>query len=278
MRRVKKHLVIKNFFVSIFAILFVIIPFWMLFVNSFKTPAEVNELKLNLPVKWNLIENYSTVIKEGKILRGFSNTLIVLIFSLFIVIFLASLASWIFARNKLKIIQIIYYIAISGILIPPAVITTIRVLKLLHIYGNLFGLVIFYSGAIMSFAIFFITGFIKTIPFELEEAAKIDGASLIGVFFKIILPLLKSVISTSVIILTLFIWNDFIYPFYFLTHPSQYTVTLGLYNFIVGGAYYNINWHLLFADIVVTSIPLIILYFVLQKRIISGITAGAIKG
>lgn len=269
--------VIKNILVFIFAVLFILLPLWFVIVNSFKPLAEAKELSLRLPEDWKILENYSIVFFEGNIARGFLNTLIISILAQFVIVMLASLASWVFARARSKVVQLFYYIAISGILIPPAVITTIKVLKFLRIYGNLLGLTIFYTGAIMSFAIFFMTGFIKTIPVELEEAARIDGATNIGLFFRIIFPLLTPVISTTVVILTLFTWNDFIFPFYFVRSPDNYTMTLGLYNFIAG-TYMDTNWQLVFADIIVISLPLLIIFFVLQKRIVRGLTGGAVKG
>lgn len=128
----------------------------------------------------------------------------------------------------------------------------------------------------MAFSIFFTTGFIKSIPRDLEDSARIDGCSNVKVFFKIILPLLKPVTVTIIVFLTLFIWNDFIYPFYFLRTTSQYTLVLGLYSFFSSYSY-SFNWHLIFADLVLVSLPLIIAYFFAQKLVVSGIMAGAVK-
>jgi raffinose/stachyose/melibiose transport system permease protein len=275
-KRQKKFIIIKNILVGIVALLFVLIPFWMVVVNSFKPAAEAAGLKLTLPERWNVIENYSTVIREGKLGSGFLNSLLLTFAVLILSIFIASMASWIIARVKSKYISIIYFILISGVLIAPPIITSIKVMRWLNIYGNLYGLVLFQTGIIIPFGVFFITGFIKTIPIELEEAAKIDGCSNPGVFFRIILPLLKPIIFSTVIIFTLFVWNDFIYAFYMLSSSKDFTITLGLYYFAVSNLY-TINWHLVFANVILISLPFVIMFFVLQRKIFSGIMAGAIK-
>jgi len=277
MKKINIITLVKNILVFIFGASFVLVPLWMLVINSFKTLGEAKELSLALPTKWVGLENYILVLTEGRMARGFVNTLLITVVTITLVIIIASLAAWVLARSRSRVFPILYYVIISGIMIPPAVITTIRVLKFLNIYGSLFGLVLFYLGAILPFTIFYMTGFVKNIPMEIEEAARIDGASTFGIFGRIILPLMRPIIASSVIIFTLHTWNDFLYPFYFVNDTDNYTMTLGLYNFIAG-AYKDINWHLLFAAIIVISAPLVILFFILQKQILKGITAGSVKG
>jgi len=277
MKKINIITLVKNILVLIFGASFVLVPLWMLVINSFKTLGEAKELSLTLPTKWVGLENYILVLTEGRMARGFVNTLLITVVTITLVIIISSLAAWVLARSRSRVFPVLYYVIISGIMIPPAVITTIRVLKFLNIYGSLFGLVLFYLGAILPFTIFYMTGFVKNIPMEIEEAARIDGASTFGVFGRIILPLMRPIIASSVIIFTLNTWNDFLYPFYFVNDTDNYTMTLGLYNFIAG-AYKDINWHLLFAAIIVISAPLVILFFILQKQILKGITAGSIKG
>ncbi len=169
-----------------------------------------------------------------------------------------------------------YYVSIVGILLPPAIVTAVLVLQRLHVFGSLFGLGLFYIGVFSSFAIFLVTGFVKGIPYELEEAAKLDGAGPVNVFFRIILPLLKPILWTGGVVLLLAIWNDFFYPFYIISSPQQDTLMLGLYNFAEANQY-EVRWQLVFGDVVLTSLPLIIVYFVAQRRIVSGLMQGAVK-
>ncbi|MDD5658919.1 MAG: carbohydrate ABC transporter permease [Actinomycetota bacterium] len=272
----KKNVSARYFAVGLLAFIIILLPFWLILINSFKSLRESSILGFNLPSKWYLIENYSTVIKKGDFFRGFFNTLFLTITTIPSIVILGSLASWIFARSKSKIISIIYYVTISSILIPPAVVTSVKVLKILHIYGSYLGIILFYIGTLLSFSIFFTTGFIKSIPKELEEAARIDGCTNIQVFFIIILPLLKPIIVTVAIFLTLSIWNDFIWPFYLLKGDASNTLVLGLYRFVSSGER-SINWHLVFADLILVNAPLFIAYFFAQRMIISGIMGGAVK-
>ena len=268
---------IKYLILFLFTSSVVIVPLWMVVVNSLKPAKESKMLGLNLPQQWNFIENYKTVILEGHLVRGFFNTLLLTVCSVTLVIIFGSMVSWVLARKKAKYISILYYIFISGILIPPAIIASIRVLRVLHIYGTYIGLILFYTGVFMPLVIFFTTGFVRTIPMELEEAAKIDGANPAGVFFRIIFPLLRPVRMTSIIFVSMFLWNDFIYPFYFTTSSSQHTMTLGLYYF-VGRFYMEIRWDLVFADVILVSMPLILVFIFAQRSIVHGIMGGATKG
>jgi raffinose/stachyose/melibiose transport system permease protein len=268
--------VIKNIIIGFLAFITVGIPFWLVVVNSFKYTKDANKLELTLPKQWHILANYKEVIIKGEILKGFLNSLLITIVSVAVIVFISSLAAWIFARSKTRKINILYLICLAGVLLPGATITCIKLFKTLNIYGSYAGLIIYYIGIFTSFAIFLITGFIKTIPLELEDAAKIDGCSNYGIFFKIIFPLLNPVLSTLVILLTLFIWNDFYSPLYFLRKTSYYTMPLGLYNFF--SVYFKqVKWELVFADVIIVSLPLFILFFFLQKKIISGIMGGALK-
>jgi raffinose/stachyose/melibiose transport system permease protein len=158
---------------------------------------------------------------------------------------------------------------ISGILVPPAIVTTIRLLRAMGLYGSETGLVFFYCGWLMAIAIFLITGFVKTIPLELEEAARIDGASALVIFRRIIFPILRPITIAAGFIMLLVMWNDFLYPFFFLNGSNNQTLTLGLYNF-VSASLYEVKWNLVFADVVVTSLPLVAVYYVCQRWVVAG--------
>jgi raffinose/stachyose/melibiose transport system permease protein len=265
-------------YVALLALLLltILIPLWILIVNSWKPQGEAISLGLGLPRQWHVGHNYSTVFHDGNILRGLRNTLIITVPSLLIVLLFGSFAAWIFARGRSRTLRYLYYLSIVGILIPPAIVATVLVLRWLRVYGSYLGLILFYSGVLMSFGIFFMTGFIKTIPYELEEAARIDGASPMRIFRKIILPLLSPVLATTFVVLMIFVWNDFFYPFFLLSRSTQNTLTLGLYGFSQG-ALYETHWQLVFADVVLTSLPLVLIYLVAQRWIVAGIMGGAVK-
>ena len=267
---------LKYLLLSGFAFLTVLLPLWIVLVNSAKPQGEANELGVGLPSTWRIGANYGQVFHDGDVLNGLKNTLIVTIPALLGILLFGSFAAWIFARGRSRTIRTLYYVSIVGILVPPAIVGSVLVLRWYGIYGRYLGLILFYMGIFLSFAIFFITGFIKTIPFELEESARIDGAGPLRIFRRVILPLLAPILATTFVVLLLFLWNDFIYPFYILPSSNQRTLTLGLYNF-VSGSMYETRWNLVFADVVLVSLPLVIVYFFAQRRVMAGLLGGAVK-
>jgi raffinose/stachyose/melibiose transport system permease protein len=267
---------LRNAALVVFALVAVGIPVWIVLVNSAKSIGEANQLGLSLPSEWRVFENFSTVLDQGRAGIGLRNTLLVTIPSVAGIVILGGFASWVFARSKSRSVSLLYFLTISGILIPPAVVTSIQVLKVLTLQGTLPALIVFYMGIFMSFGVFLVTGFVKTIPIELEEAARIDGAGSFTVFTRIIAPLLSPVLLTTSFILVVFIWNDFFYPFFILRGNDQRTLTLGLFNF-VSGYQYQIRWNLVFADVVLVSLPLIGLFALLQRRIVAGLLGASVN-
>jgi raffinose/stachyose/melibiose transport system permease protein len=195
--------------------------------------------------------------------------------SVVLLLIFGAMASWVLARRRGLLVSVLYAIGISGIVLPPAVITLVLLLRQLSIDGTLPGMVLVYSGIYMSVAIFFITGFVRTIPVEMEEAARIDGAGPVRIFVTVVLPLLRPVIATATILICLYIWNDVFYAF-FVVGGRKDTLPLNLFQVASAGLYLN-NWHLIFAYVVLMSIPLLVVFAVAQRRIISGITSGAVK-
>lgn len=275
-RRRQARAGLKYIVLSAFAFLTVLMPLWIVLVNSAKPQGEANELGVGLPSIWRISANYGQVFHDGDVLDGLKNTLIVTVPALLGILLFGSFAAWIFARGRSRTIRALYYVSIVGILVPPAIVGSVLVLRWYGIYGRYLGLILFYMGIFLSFAIFFITGFIKTIPLELEESARIDGASPVRIFRKVILPLLTPILATTFVVLLLFLWNDFIYPFYILPSSDKRTLTLGLYNF-VSGSMYETRWNLVFADVVLVSLPLVVVYFFAQRRVMAGLMGGAVK-
>nr|WP_269330031.1 carbohydrate ABC transporter permease [Kineosporia babensis] len=185
------------------------------------------------------------------------------------------MASWILARRSSRWLAAVYALAISGIVLPPAVVTIVLLLRQLGLAGTATGMVGVYMGMYLSTVIFFVTGFVRTIPLELEEAARVDGASPWRVFARIILPLLRPVLATATILICLYIWNDVFYALFVIGGRID-TLPLNLYQVASSGLYLQ-NWHLVFAYIILMSLPLLLTFVVAQRRIISGITSGAVK-
>jgi raffinose/stachyose/melibiose transport system permease protein len=257
------------------AVLLLGIPFWLVISTAGKNQAEALNPNLNAPSQWQLLENFGQVFTEGRMLTGFFGSLLVMVPAVFGVLILGSMAAWVLGRRGGKGMAVIYAVAISGIVLPPAVVTIVLLLRQLGLAGTAVGMIGVYMGMYLSTVIFFVTGFVRTIPRELEEAARVDGASPVKVFLKIILPLLVPVLATATILICLYIWNDVFYAL-FVVGGRLDTLPLNLYQVASSGLYLQ-NWHLIFAYITLMSLPLLITFVVAQRKIISGITSGAVK-
>lgn len=199
------HHIIHNIVVIAVMLILLGIPFWVLIVTAGKSQAEAVSPNMDLPAKWQLLENFKTVIVDGKMWQAFLGSIIVTAPSVFLVLLCGSMASWILARRRTKPMSLTYALGISGLILPPAVVTVMMLLKFIGLSGTAVGMIGVYCGIYMSTVIFFVTGFIRTIPISLEEAARIDGASPMRIFFTIILPLLGPTLSTATILVTLYI-------------------------------------------------------------------------
>jgi raffinose/stachyose/melibiose transport system permease protein len=251
------------------------IPFLLAVLTASKTQAEAFVPTLALPSEWRLFDNFATVIGDGRMIAAFGGSVLVMVPAVLGVLVLGSMAAWVLGRRKSKALAFVYAVAISGIVLPPAVVTIVLLLRQLGLAGTPVGMIGVYMGMYMSTVIFFVTGFVRTIPIELEEAARVDGASPVKVFVKIILPLLMPVLATATILICLYIWNDVFYAL-FVVGGRLDTLPLNLYQVASAGLYLQ-NWHLIFAYIILMSLPLLITFMVAQRKIISGITSGAVK-
>lgn len=251
------------------------LPLWLVVITSAKPQAEALSPSLDLPTEWQLWENYSQVFTQGRITPAFLGSLLIMIPAVLGVLLLGSMASWVLARRSSRGNAVLYALAISGIVLPPAVVTVVLLLRQLGLAGTAIGMISVYMGMYMSTVIFFVTGFIRTVPVELEEAARVDGAGPVRVFGRIILPLLAPVLSTATILVCLYVWNDVFYAFFVIGGRVD-TLPLNLLQVASAGLYLN-NWHLIFAYVVLMSLPLLVVFMVAQRRIISGVTSGAVK-
>jgi raffinose/stachyose/melibiose transport system permease protein len=251
------------------------VPFWLMLVTASKDAGAAADPNLSLPSHWQLFANFSTVLDQGRMWAALIGSLLIVVPSVFGVLLLGSMASWVLSRRKGRGVAAVYALGISGIVLPPAVITIVLLLQKLGLSGSRWGMIGVYMGMYMSTVIFFVTGFIRTIPVELEEAARVDGAGPATVFFRIITPLLGPTLATASILITLFTWNDVFYAL-FVIGGRHDTLPLNLYNVASTGLYLK-SWHLIFAYVILMSVPLLVTFVVMQRKIISGITSGAVK-
>jgi len=251
------------------------IPLWLVVVTAGKSQGEAIQPDLTLPSHWQLWANLRQVWTDGQVPGAFFGSLIIVVPTVAGVLILGSMAAWVLARRASRVTALLYALGISGIILPPAVITVVLLLRQLGLAGTVIGMIGVYMGIYLSTVIFFVTGFVRTIPEALEEAAQIDGASPFAVFRRVVLPLLRPVLATATILICLYVWNDVFYAF-FVVGGRVDTLPLNLFRVASAGLYLN-NWHLIFAYVILMSLPLIAVFAVAQRRIISGITGGAVK-
>jgi raffinose/stachyose/melibiose transport system permease protein len=252
------------------------VPLWLVLGTSAKSFGQSQQPSLSLPTQWHVASNYSTAYREGDLIAGLAGSLLVVAPSVIVILLLASMAAWVLGRRRGFAASAVYGLLVSGILMPPAVVTIVLELREFHISQTRVGLIAVYVALYLSVSTFFMTGFVRTIPAELEEAARVDGAGPWRIYFSVVLPLLRPVIATAAILVTIFEWNDVFYSFFVLGGSSATTLPLNLFQVASAQLYIN-NWQLIFAYIVLMSLPLIVVFVVGQRRIVSGLTSGAIK-
>lgn len=251
------------------------IPLWLVVATAGKSQGEALNPNLSPPSSWHLWENLRQVWVEGDIPAGFFGSLLVMVPAVAGVLIMGSMAAWVLARRVSRFTAVLYAAAISGIVLPPAVVTIVLLLRQLGLAGTAIGMICVYMGIYMSTVVFFVTGFVRSLPVELEEAARVDGANPVRVFGRIILPLLRPVLATATILICLYVWNDVFYALFVIGGRID-TLPLNLFQVASAGMYLN-NWHLIFAYVLLMSAPLLLAFAVFQRQIISGVTSGAVK-
>lgn len=259
------------------SILVFIIPFAFIVLQSFKNQKDASLLNFDWPTQFALFENLATVIsnRDFLLLKAFVNSAVLTIAAVTIMVVLSAMVGYVLQRRRSKWNPLVNGLVLAGLIIPPAVVPTIWVLQGLGLFKTLPGLIFIHVAFGLSFCILLFRAFVATIPKELDEAATIDGAGPIRLFFRVILPLLKSVIVTVVVVQSVFVFNDFTYALYFLPGDANATVQLTLYNFSSQSVS---SWNLLFTDVLLITIPPLIMYIFFNRQIVEGMTSGAVKG
>lgn len=256
-------------------------PIYIILVNSFKDRQELYDNILALPSKLSF-EFYGKAMEKMNFLRAFANSLIVTLVSILFIVVLASMTAWMLVRVNNLLSKILFSVFVSTMLIPFQTLMMPLMQELgwirdtLHIsmMDKLGGLIFMNIGFGASMAVFLYHGFIKSIPISLEEAATIDGCSKLGVFWKIVFPMLKPTTMTVVILDVIWIWNDYLLPSLVLSSKANRTIPLSTFSFF---GQFTIQWNMAMAGLMLTIIPVILFYLCAQKYIIKGVAAGAVK-
>jgi raffinose/stachyose/melibiose transport system permease protein len=254
-----------------------LVPFALMLLTAVKDPEQAIDLDFAWPTSWPVVENFMAVIeaRDYVLLRAYVNSTIITVASVALLVVFAAMASFVLQRRPGKVAKLADFLVLSGLIIPPAVVPTIWLLQALGLFKTLPGMILAEVAFNLSFAMLLFRAFVAAIPRELDEAAQIDGCSGMRLFFRVIFPLLRPVTITVILVSSVNIFNDFVNPLYLLPGDENATVQVTLYNF---QSQYNTQWNLLFMDIVLITIPPLVMFVFFNRKIVAGMTAGAIKG
>lgn len=259
-----------------FLVVFVI-PFVFIFLQAMKDRRAANRLDFSWPETWHFWENLVAVVqtRDYMLLLAYFNSITITVGAVTLLVIFASMVGYVLSRRRTRLNGFVMAFVLAGLMIPPAVVPTIWVLQSLGLFKTIHGMILIQVAYGLSFSILLFRAFIAGIPRELDEAAIIDGAKPLQVFFRVILPLLKPVTVTNIVVQSIAIFNDFTNPLYYLPGRENVTVQLTLYNF---QSQFSSQYNLLFMNILLITIPPLLVFIFFNRQIVAGMTAGAVKG
>ena len=264
---------------SALAILF-LSPIIIVLVNSFKGKLYISREPFALPNSETFVglTNYITGIKNSNFFAAFGWSLFITVFSVIVVVIFTAMTAWYLTRVKSKLTKILYYLFVFSMIVPFQMVmfTMTYVVNTLKL-NNPLGIIIVYLGFGAGLSVFMFSGFVKSVPLEIEEAAMIDGCNPIQTFFLVVLPILKPTAITVAILNAMWIWNDYLLPYLILGTTKYKTIPIAI-QLAMQGAYGSVDMGGFMAMLVLAIIPIIIFYLSSQKHIIKGVAAGAVKG
>ena len=254
-----------------------LVPFAFIILTAAKNKQEAALLRFSWP---SVIEAWGNLVqvvqaRDYMLLTAFFNSLVITVVSVGLLVVFASMVGFVLQRRASRWNGVIEMIVLSGLIMPPAVVPTIWVLQEIGLFKTMSGMILIEVAYGLSFSVLLFRAFVATIPKELDEAAVIEGAGPIALFFRVILPLMKPVVVTNIVVQSIGIFNDFTNPLYYLPGARNATVQLTLYNF---QSMFNTSYNLLFMNILLITIPPLIMFLFFNGKIVEGMTAGAVKG
>ncbi|WP_432950709.1 carbohydrate ABC transporter permease [Kribbella sp. CA-253562] len=254
-----------------------VVPFVFIVLTAVKDRQQAALLDFSWPHQFQFVENFVAVIeaRDYMLVIAFINSTVLTVVSVTGMVVLAAMVGFVLQRRRSRWNPFINFIVLSGLIIPPAVVPTIWVLQGLQLFRTMTGLILIEIAFGLSFCILLFRAFVATIPRELDEAAVIDGAGPLRLFFRVIFPLLRSVIVTVVVVQSVNVFNDFVNPLYFLPGDQNATVQLTLFNF---QSQFTTQYNLLFMNILLITIPPLVMFLFFNRQIVAGMTSGAVKG
>jgi len=254
-----------------------IVPFAFIFLTAAKTKQDASRLLFTWPEQWQLWQNFTEVLKARNymLLLAYFNSTVITVGAVAALVVFGAMVGYVLQRRRTGWNKVIYAMVLVGLMVPPAVVPTIWVLQGLGLFKTIHGMILIQIAYGLAFSVLLYRSFIATIPRDLDEAAIIDGAKPLQVFFRVILPLLKPVTVTLIVVQSIAIFNDFTNPLYYLPGKENVTVQLTLYNF---QSQFTTQFNLLFMNILLVTIPPLIVFIFFNRQIVAGMTAGAVKG
>lgn len=269
---------VKWIFIHLFLFAYaltIIYPTIIVIFNSFKSNQEIFNRPYGLPKSF-AFDHFVQAWQEANFSVYFKNSIFITVISVLIVLILSSMAAFILARFKFKGNFVVFFTFLLGLMLPLrlAIVPLYLLLRDLNLLDTYTGIILVYSASGLSFSIFILYTFFKNIPNELIEAARMEGANVFQIYYKVMLPLVRPALSTVAIFNFMSIWNDFFFPYIFLSSEDKYTIPVGIASFF---GEYTTDWSLLFAGLTISIVPVIILFLIMSKQFIEGLTAGAVK-
>ena len=256
-----------------------VFPIILIVINSFKKKAYITRKPFEIPTDKMFVglENYINGIEKTNLIEAFFTSLFITIFSVAAIILCCSMTAWYIMRVKDKFTQTIYYLCLFSMIVPFQMVmyTLSKISNMLHL-GNPVGIILVYLGFGAGLSVFMFTGFVKSIPLEIEEAAMIDGCTPLQTFFQVVLPIMKPTCITVTILQAMWVWNDYLLPSLVLDQRKWRTMPMAV-QYLKGG-YGSVDMGAMMGVLVLAIIPIIIFYLACQKYIIEGVVAGAVKG
>lgn len=263
---------------SVISVLWVF-PILLIIINSFKKKAYITRKPFAIPTDKMFVgfENYINGIQKTGLIEAFFTSLFITIFSVAAIILCCSMTAWYIMRVKDKFTQTVYYLCLFSMIVPFQMVmyTLSKTANMLHL-GNPVGIIVVYLGFGAGLSVFMFTGFVKSIPLEIEEAAMIDGCTPLQTYFQVVLPIMKPTCITVTILQAMWVWNDYLLPSLVLDQRKYRTIPMAV-QYLKGG-YGSVDMGAMMGVLVLAIIPIIVFYLACQKYIIEGVVAGAVKG
>lgn len=269
--------IISYIFLTIAAVLF-LSPVLIVLMNSFKSKFHISDSPFSFPDSntFEGIRNYTDGVAKTGFFKAFGWSLFITVFSVAAIVFFTSMTAWYITRRKTKFTSALYYAFVFSMIVPFQMVmfTLTKTANILSL-DNPVGLIIIYLGFGAGLSVFMFSGFVKSIPLEIEEAAMIDGCSPLQTYFRIVFPILKPTAITVAILNAMWVWNDYLLP-YLLIGSEYKTIPIAV-QYLKGG-YGSVDMGAMMAMLVLAIVPIIVFYLFSQKYIIKGVAAGAVKG